>query len=99
MTQLFYVFADVVRDVIDLGQENVEMSQPEILFGILCLRFAFSETAMDAVLELLKLNLDFSSVRSAADVLSGLETADIEDHTVCGNCGIDLIGETSVCAW
>jgi hypothetical protein len=44
-------------------------SRPEILFGLICLRFSIWQKAMEVILELLKMKLDFSEVRNVASVL------------------------------
>ena len=65
-------------------------SAPAILIGIFCLKFALPEKAVKALLELFRLNLDVSSIKSAAQILQAMETASMSLHDSCRNCHADL---------
>jgi hypothetical protein len=64
-------------------------SYPEILFGILCLKFALPQKAMAGLLELLKLRPD-SDVKSVDQILNNLEISPMRTHKLCRSCGENL---------
>ena len=93
-------FSDASMPPISTAAENIALlafSQLEILLGIFCSRFALSENAMKAMLELLNLRLDFSHVKNVADVFRGLDSAAITNQNICETCKKDL--NHSNCAW
>ena len=57
---------------------------------LICLQFALSEKAMKALLELLRLNLDVSSIKGAGDILSVMQNASLNIHHGCRRCHADL---------
>ena len=79
----------------EIRQAVPSTSRPEILFGIMCLRFSLTQNAMAAVLELLKLRLDFTKIKSIDEVLESLDVASMKAYKFCANCGTDL--ETGEC--
>ena len=66
-------------------------SRPALLFGIFCLKFALSENAMKALLDLLKLGLDFSAVTSIDQILQDLQMAQVRFRNTCRSCQADVI--------
>jgi hypothetical protein len=72
-------------------------SRPEILFGLICLRFSISQKAMEVILELLKMKLDFSGVRDVASVLQSLKTAKSSNHRTCKACDREV--HSADCDW
>lgn len=69
--------------------ENSEKSTesfPAVLFGLMYLRFGFSEREAEAILRLLKLRLDFSDIKSAKDVLKLVGVADAVERAACRGC-------------
>jgi hypothetical protein len=74
-------------------------SQPEILFGHICLRFSISQRAMKAILHLLKMNLDFSKVKDVASVLKSMKTPNSRVHRACKECDKELRSSENACNW
>ena len=67
--------------------QPVSESFPAVLFGLIYIRFGFSEREADALLRLLKLNLNFSNMKNAPDVLKLVGVANATEHAACRNCG------------
>ena len=66
--------------------ETVAESFPAVLFGLIYIRFGFSEREADALLRLLKLNLDYSGIKNAQDVLRLVGVANATEHAACREC-------------
>ena len=66
------------------------VSAPTALIGAFCVKFALPEKAVKALLELLRLRLDVSSITNARQILQSMESAPMNLHESCRNCHADL---------
>ena len=71
------------------GNESAA-SAAAVLIGIFCVKFALSQRAIKALLELLKLNLDVSSINGIQGILNAMDCAPMNVHSSCRNCHADL---------
>ena len=58
------------------------------LVGIFCIKYALSERAMKALLEILRLKLDVSLVTSINELLHASGAAPVFLHTACSTCHV-----------
>ena len=82
-------YADMdIDDLLHAAEENqpINESFPAVLFGLLYIRFGFSKREADALLRLLKLNLNFSGVKNAKDVLKLVGVAEAVERAACREC-------------
>ncbi len=82
----------LVDENFDFEPEDVYQADasPATLIGIFCLKYALSERAMKALLELLRLRLDVSSIKNVADILNSTGTPPVHVQNACANCHADL---------
>ena len=83
------VFNNADHHAPEADVEREPTSSPCTLIGIFCLKYALSERAMTALLELLRLNLDVSGINNISECLSSVDTA-TQTFAVCRNCHADL---------
>ena len=61
-------------------------SSPATLLGIFCTKFALSERAMRALLELVRLEMDFTSVSDVAQILNASGAPPVFLKNACATC-------------
>ena len=70
--------------------EVFPQSKPALLLAAFYLKFGISLSALTALLEFLKLNLDFSRVKSVEEILFYTSSTQIDYRSVCQNCNTDI---------
>ena len=70
--------------------ENESDCSAKLIIGIFCLKFALSQRAMAALLELLRLNLDVSTIKNVGDLLSVFGASRPTSYETCPNCHVNL---------
>ena len=62
---------------------------PATILGIFCTKFALSERTMRAVLELVRLEMDFTSVNDVAQILNASGASPVFLKNACATCDAD----------
>ena len=97
MTPVLADDSEIPDDIEEILSEDVEMqpgvnsvtdASPAALVGKFCIKYALSERAMKALLEILRLKLDVSLVTSINKLLHASRAAPVFLHTACSTCHV-----------